>query len=54
MMRSAGEISYNALVAEMCDKALLEEGIIRWQMAEEGGEGEQSLAILQATRSREG
>ena len=39
-MRSACVIRYNILVLTLCAKALLEEGILLGQFAEEGGEGE--------------
>jgi hypothetical protein len=53
MMRSADGIRYNVLVPKIFDKALLEESIMLGQLAEEGGEGEQSLITLRATRPRE-
>ena len=49
-MRSPGGIRYNVLVPRICAKALLEESIMLGRLAEEGGEGEEYLATLRATR----
>jgi hypothetical protein len=53
MMHSTDGIRYNILVSTTCAQALLEERIMLGQWIEEGGEGEDYLARLRATRPRE-